>query len=271
MDAGLTDRVAVITGGARGQGRSHALRLAAEGVDVVVCDLADQLGSVQYAMGRREDLDETVELVKQLGRRCVAMVADVRDTGAMRDVMDRARSEFGAIDIVLANAGIMTVSDVTWELTDEQWDETIGVNLTGAFKACRAAIPHMIDGGRGGSIVITSSVAGLRSYPAMTHYTSSKHGVVGLMRNLARELAPHRIRVNTVHPTGVRTGMGFNRYFGDYLATRPELAEFMNGNLMDVDAIEPSDVSEAIAWLVSDRARWVTGASIPIDAGFLLN
>lgn len=271
MIVDLTDRVAVITGGARGQGRSHAVRLADKGADIVICDLASQLDSVHYPMARQDDLRETVELVERRGRRCVATVADVRDTAAMRHLADRAMREFGAIDILLANAGIMTVSDVTWEPTDEQWDETIGVNLTGVFKACRAVIPHMLAGGRGGSIVITSSVAGLRSYPAMGHYTASKHGVVGLMRNLARELAEHGIRVNTVHPTGVRTGMGFNRYFGDFLSTRPKLAKFMGGNLMGADAIESSDVSDAISWLVSDRARWVTGAAIPVDAGFLLN
>jgi len=270
MNSGLMGKVAVITGGARGQGRSHAVRLAAEGADIVVCDVVDQLPSVRYPMSRVQDLDETVKLVEQLGRRCIAMVADVRDTTAMRAVAERAMAEYRAIDIVLANAGIMTMSENTWELTDEQWDETLGVNLTGVFKICRAAIPHMIAGRRGGSIVITSSVAGLRSYPAMGHYTVSKHGVVGLMRNLARELAPHRIRVNTLHPTGVRTGMAFNSYLGEYLGVRPDLARFMNGNLMGVDAIEPSDVSEAVAWIVSERARWVTGATIPVDAGFLM-
>lgn len=266
----LRDKVAVITGGARGQGRSHAVRLAELGADILVCDVAERLPSVEYPMSTPADLAETVALVEKLNRRCIGVVADVRDSASMQSVADRAMTEFGRIDILLANAGIMTVADNVWELTDQQWDETIGVNLTGAFKACRAVIPHLVAGGRGGSIVITSSVAGLRSYPTMAHYTASKHGVVGLMRNLAHELGPYGIRVNTIHPTGVRTPMGFNQFFGDFLASRDELAQFMGSNVMPTGAIEPGDVSDAVCWLVSDHARWVTGATIPVDAGFLL-
>lgn len=266
----LEGKIAVITGGARGQGRSHAVRLAREGADIVVCDLVDQLDSVPYPMAEPSDLDETVKLIEEIGRHCVAVHGDVRDTAAMKRLADRAMSEFGRIDILLANAGIMTVCDNTWELTDQQWDETVDVNLTGAFKVCRAVIPHMIEGGRGGSVVITSSVAGLRSYAAMTHYTVSKHGVVGLMRNLARELGAYGIRVNTVHPTGVATPMAFNEFFGEWLAPREELTKFMTENILPTGAIQASDVSDAVSWLVSDRAKWVTGATLPVDAGFLL-
>ncbi|TQN42817.1 SDR family mycofactocin-dependent oxidoreductase [Blastococcus colisei] len=266
----LEGKVAVITGGARGQGRAHALRLARDGADIVLCDLAAQLGSVPYPMAEPADLEETIQLVERTGRRCIGVIADVRDTAAMQNLTDRAMAEFGRIDVLLANAGIMTVTENVWEISDQQWDETVGVNLTGVFKACRAVIPHMIEGGRGGSIVITSSVAGLRSYPALTDYTAAKHGVVGLMRNLAHELGRHNIRVNTIHPTGVATPMAFNQFFGDWLSTREQLGRFMTENVLPVGAIEPADVAEVVSWLVSDRARWLTGAAIPVDAGFLL-
>ncbi|MGQ0623171.1 MAG: mycofactocin-coupled SDR family oxidoreductase [Sporichthyaceae bacterium] len=266
----LDGRVVLISGGARGQGRSHAVRLAREGADIVVFDLADQLVSVPYPMSVPADLDQTVALVEDTGRRCLAIVADVRDTAAVQQVVEATMAQFGRIDIVLANAGVMTVSEITWEISDRQWDETLGVNLTGVFKTCRAAIPHMIAGGRGGSIVITASVAALRAYPNLTDYTASKHGVVGLMRNLALELGPHSIRVNTVHPTGVASPMTFNQFFGDWLAEHPELSAWMTANVLPTGAIKAADVSEAIAWLVSDRARWITGATLPVDAGFLL-
>jgi SDR family mycofactocin-dependent oxidoreductase len=266
----LDGKVAVITGGARGQGRAHALRLAREGADIVVCDVAAQLKSVPYPMAEPADLEETVRLVEQMGRRCIGVVADVRDTPAMQELADRAVNELGRIDILLANAGIMTVAENVWDISDQQWEETVGVNLTGAFKACRAVIPHMIEGGRGGSIVITSSVAGLRSYPKLTDYAAAKHGVVGLMRNLAHELGPHSIRVNTVHPTSVATPMSFNTFFGDWMSAHQELVPFMTENVLPGGALDAADVAEVISWLVSDQARWVTGATIPVDAGFLL-
>jgi SDR family mycofactocin-dependent oxidoreductase len=266
----LDGRVALISGGARGQGRSHAIRLAQDGADIVVFDLVDQLASVPYPMAVPADLDETVKLVEAEDRRCLGIVADVRDTAQVQHVVDSAMAEFGRIDIVLANAGVMTVSETTWDISDLQWEETVGVNLTGVFKLCRAAIPHLIAGGRGGSIVITSSVAGLRAYPHLTDYTAAKHGGVGLMRNLALELGPHHIRVNTVHPTGVASPMTFNDFFGQWLAERPELSSWMTQNVLPTGAIKPAEVSEAIAWLVSDKARWITGATVPVDAGFLL-
>lgn len=263
--------MAVISGGARGQGRSHAVRLAREGADIVVFDLVDQLATVPYPMAVPADLDETVKLVEAEDRRCLGIVADTRDTAQVHQVIDAAMAEFGRIDIVLANAGVMTVSQQSWwDISDQQWDETVGVNLTGVFKLCRAAIPHLIAGARGGSIVITSSVAGLRAYPYLTDYTAAKHGTVGLMRNLALELGPHNIRVNTIHPTGVASPMSFNDFFGGWLAERPETTAWMVANVMPTGAIAPAEVSEAIAWLVSDRARWVTGATLPVDAGFLL-
>ena len=266
----LDGKVAVITGGARGQGRSHAVRLAREGADIVVCDMVHDLDTVPYPLAAADDLAETVRLVEKEDRRCLAVIADVRDTAAMKEVADRASGEFGRIDILLANAGILSLSDTTWELTDEQWDDMIDINLTGVFKACRAVVPHMLAGGHGGSIVITSSIAGLKGVAGCSHYTAAKHGIVGLMKVLARELAPSSIRVNTIHPTGVDSPMSNNDFFPAWLDEHKALGDAMRENLMPVDAMPMADVSDAIAWLVSDQARWVTGVSLPIDAGFLL-
>lgn len=266
----LDGRVAMITGGARGQGRNHALRLAEDGADIVVCDIARSLASVPYSLAGEEDLDETVRLVEQRDRRCLAIKADVRDSAAMEHLASRTMEEFGRIDIVVANAGILSLSETTWDITDEQWEEMIGVNLTGVWKTCRAMIPAMLTGRRGGAIVITSSIAGLKGIAGCTHYTAAKHGVVGLMRTLARELAPESIRVNTIHPTGVDSPMSNNDYFTTWLKEHPELADPMRANMMPVDALGLHDISSAVAWLVSDEARWVTGVALPIDAGFLL-
>jgi len=178
--------------------------------------------------------------------------------------------EFGRIDVLLANAGILSLSESTWDLTDEQWEEMIGVNLTGVWKACRAVIPHMLAADRGGSIVITSSIAGLKGVAGCTHYTAAKHGVVGLMRTLARELAPKYIRVNTIHPTGVDSPMSTNDFFGTWLEQHEYLSEPMRGNMMPVGSLPMADISAVVAWLVSDEAKWVTGVTLPIDAGFLL-
>jgi len=208
--------------------------------------------------------------VEKEGRRCVAVTADVRDTAQMQAVADTAMTEFGRVDILLANAGILSLSNSTWELTDAQWDDMIDVNLTGVFKACRAVVPHMLAADRGGAIVITSSIAGLKGVAGCTHYTAAKHGIVGLMRTLARELAPNSIRVNTIHPTGVDSPMSNNEFFGTWLEENRELGDAMRGNLMPVDSMPMQDVSDVVAWLVSDDAKWVTGAALPVDAGFLL-
>lgn len=268
--AELDGKVAVITGGGRGQGRSHAARLAAEGADIVICDITEQVGSVPFPTGRPGELDETVAEVEQHGRRCAAIEADVRSSADMRRLADTAMSEFGRIDFLLANAGILSLSDTTWELTDEQWDDMIDINLTGVFKACRAVVPHIRAGGNGGSIVITSSIAGLRGVAGCTHYTAAKHGIVGLMRTLARELAPERIRVNTLHPTGVDSPMSNNDYFPGWLEDHKELGDAMRFNLMPVDAMPMADVSEVVAFLCSDASKWITGTALPVDAGFLL-
>ena len=223
--------------------------------------------TVPYKGSTEDDLNETVRLVEDLDRRCVAVKADVRDGAQMKGVVDRALAEFGKIDILLANAGIFSWGPSTWELTDEQWNTMINVNLTGVWQSCKAVIPHMVERGEGGAIVITSSTAGLKGFPRFGHYVSAKHGVIGLMRTLAVELAPHMIRVNTVHPTGVNTPMVVNEQVQELFAADPSAGAAM-ANLLPVEQVEPFDISNAILWLVSDEARYVTGVTLPVDAGF---
>jgi SDR family mycofactocin-dependent oxidoreductase len=266
----LDGKVAVITGGGRGQGRSHAVRLAGEGADIVICDITEQVPSVPFATGQTGDMEQTVAEVEKLDRRCVAIEADVRSTADMQRLADTAMKEFGRIDFLLANAGILSLSDNTWELTDEQWDDMIDINLTGVFKACRAVVPHIRAGGNGGSIIITSSIAGLRGVAGCTHYTAAKHGIVGLMKTLARELAPEMIRVNTLHPTGVDSPMSNNDYFPQWLDEHEELGNAMRFNLMPVDSMPMADVSAVVAFLCSDDAKWITGSTVQVDAGFML-
>ncbi len=268
--AELDGTVAVITGGARGQGRSHAVRLANAGADIVACDITEQVGSVPFPTARAGDMEQTVAEVEKQHRRCIAVEADVRNTTDMTRLADAAIGEFGRIDFLLANAGILSLADTTSTITDAQWDDMIDINLTGVFKACRAVVPHILAGGRGGSIVITSSIAGLKGVAGCTHYTAAKHGIVGLMRTLARELAPERIRVNTIHPTGVDSPMSNNDFFPTWLDANPELGDAMRGNLMPVDAMPMADVSDVVAFLCSDASKWITGVALPVDAGFLL-
>ena len=269
----LDGKVAFISGGARGQGRSHALRLAKEGADIVMFDIAEQIASVPYPMGTEEDLAQTAAEVEALGRRVVARKADVRDQTAVEKVLGEGLEKLGRVDIVLANAGIMPIVGST--STDvSAWHDAIDVMLTGVLYTVEAAIPAMVEQNTGGSIVITSSAAGLkgtsRSLRTKTYgllgYTAAKHGVIGLMRAYANALASYNIRVNTVHPTGVNTPMVANEAFMGSADQFPELFEAMS-NALPVPLIEASDVSEAIAWLVSDGARYVTGAVIPVDAG----
>jgi SDR family mycofactocin-dependent oxidoreductase len=276
MQADLSDKVAIITGGARGQGRAHALALAGAGAAVVICDIAAQLPSAPYALATPADLDETRRMVEALGRPCLAMQADVRDGAAMRELADRAMGHFGRIDILLANAGIESFGRA-WEISDAQWDEMIGVNLTGVWQSCKAAIPHMIAGERGGAIVITSSIAGLKPLANNAHYCASKHAVVGLMRTLALELAPYGVRVNSIHPSSVNTPIIRNQAMyslfagGDPAATEADaLPAFRALNLLPVPWMEPEDIASAALWLVSDGARYVTGVTLPVDAGLLL-
>lgn len=270
----LDGKVALITGGARGQGRSHAITFAREGAEIVICDVAGQLSTVPYPLASTGDLADTARAVEELGRRCLAVRADVRDGKEMRGLVERAISELGHVDILVANAGIESFGKA-WELTDEQWDEMIGVNLTGAWQSCKAVIPCMIERGTG-VILITSSIAGLKGLGNQAHYCASKHGVVGLMRTLAIELAPHGIRVNTVHPSSVDTPIIKNQAMytlfsgGKPDATLEEVTPaFRELNLMDTPWMQPQDISNAMLWLASDDARYVTGATIPVDAGLM--
>ncbi|WP_232664932.1 mycofactocin-coupled SDR family oxidoreductase [Pseudonocardia sp. TRM90224] len=267
LDGRLDGKVALVSGAARGQGRSIAVRLAQEGAAVVAFDVCQQLASVPYPMATPEDLKETTRLVEEVGGQILAREADAREGDALRALVAEAVAEFGRIDIVCANAGIVSYAANTWSMPDETWQEMVDVNLTGVWRTVSAAIPAMIEAGNGGSIVITSSIAGLKGMRGVAHYSAAKHGVVGLARSLAVELAPHSIRVNTVHPTGVNTPMVVNDAFAAVMAQSD--ADFDLGNLLPVAMVEPEDVAAAVAWLVSADARYVTGIALPVDAGVL--
>jgi len=275
----MTDRmagkVAFITGAARGQGRSHAVRLAEEGADIIAVDICENIESVTpyYPLATEKELDETVEQVEALGRRIVARKADVRDLDGLQAAFDAGLTEFGHVDAVIANAGIATYGKA-WELTSEQWRDMIDVNLTGVYHTAKVAIPSMIEAGNGGSIVFTSSIGGLKGIQQVAHYVSAKHGIVGLMRTLANELGPYRIRVNTVHPTNVDTIMIQNPgTYGMFAPGDPEPTQekampgFMSLNTLPVPWVECVDISNAVLYLVSGEGRYVTGTALPVDAG----
>jgi SDR family mycofactocin-dependent oxidoreductase len=263
----LQGHVAFITGAARGQGRAEAVRLAEDGADIIAVDICQQIESVVYPMSSREDLDETVRLVKDLGRNIFAAVADVRDAKALRQAFNDGVAELGPVTVVVANAGIGPGGNTS---SDQQWDEVVNVNLKGVFNTGRVAIPSMIEHGSGGSIILTSSTGGVIGSPSnvagMLGYTAAKHGVIGLMRSWANYLGPHNIRVNSVAPTTVSTPMGNNGDVASILKYAPELANSLT-NAMPVEAVEPRDVANAVAWLASDDARYVTGTILPVDAG----
>ena len=267
----LEGKVAFITGAARGQGRSHAVRLAQEGADIIALDLCAQLETVAYPMATPEDLAETARQVEALDRRIVTSQADVRDAAAMQAALDAGVAELGRVDIVLANAGIAQQGGPEVDL-HKTWDEVIAVNLTGVWNTVHVAAPRMIDQEDGGAIVLTSSTQGLTGRggdgsAATSGYAAAKHGVVGLMRTFAHWLAPHQIRVNSVHPTGVSTPMVMNDVIGNWIQANPEAANML-ANLMPVEIIEAVDISNAIAFLVSDEGRYITGVTLPVDAGF---
>jgi SDR family mycofactocin-dependent oxidoreductase len=263
----LAGKVAFITGAARGQGRSHAVRLAEEGADIIAVDICRQLLSVGYDMSTTEDLEQTVKGVEALGRRIVAKEADVRDFEPLKAALDEGIQELGPVQIVVANAGIGPGGTAS---SEQQWAEVLGVNLTGVWNTGRAVIPSMIAANNGGAIVLTSSTGGLTGAPVdaagMLAYTAAKHGVVGLTRSWANTLAPHFIRVNSVAPTTVRTPMAGGGNVAEIIEHAPQLAGSLL-NALPVEAVDPIDVSNAIAWLVSDEARYVTGSVIPVDAG----
>ena len=271
MTGRLAGKVAFITGAARGQGRSHAVRFAAEGADVIAIDLCGQIATVPAPMATRRDLDETVNLVEKAGGRIAAFVADVRDLASLRDALARGEEQLGhGPDIVVANAGIFPVGGPEPD-PDRTFRDVVEVNLTGTWNTISVTAPGLIERGRGGSIVLTSSTQGLvgrggDGSGGLTGYAASKHGIVGLMRSAANWLAPYSIRVNSVHPTGVNTPMIMNPLVTDYVTNHPEAVAAV-ANALPVDTVEAVDVSNAILYLASDEARYVTGISLPIDAG----
>lgn len=270
--ARLDGKVALITGAARGMGRSHALRLAADGADVLALDICADIPSVGYPLGTADELAETVAGVEAADRNALALTADVRDVEALQAAVAAGIERFGRLDIVIANAGIALPA---WDVGHPQaFIDQIAVNLTGVWNTVHAAAPAMIEAGNGGSVVLISSVMGLSGKTgggsgAADGYTAAKHGQVGLMRAWARWLAPHAIRVNTIHPGGVATPMVLNDAMTALFADKPVPQTGSDvGNLLDVTILAPVEITNAVAWLVSDEARYVTGVSLPVDAGF---
>ncbi|MEO3787547.1 mycofactocin-coupled SDR family oxidoreductase [Actinocorallia sp. B10E7] len=268
MTSGLSGKVAFITGVARGQGRAHAVRLAREGVSIIGVDICADIESMDYSNASPADLEETKKLVEAEGGKILARVADVRDQAALQAVFEEGLAEFGRVDIVIANAGIVRFTEVD---PVTEWRDIIDTNLTGVWNTCRVAIPALVEGGRGGSIVITSSSAGIKGtgspIAGSQAYTAAKRGLVGLMQVFANDLAPHDIRVNTIHPTGVNTGMINNQAFLDVVAAAGAGLSTMQ-NALPVQVLQPEDIAESVAWLVSDAARYITGVALPVDAGF---
>jgi (+)-trans-carveol dehydrogenase len=275
--ARLEGKVAFVTGAARGQGRSHAVRLAQEGADIIAVDIAAQIETVPFPMGTPDDLAATIEEVEALDRRIIASAVDVRDYDALKATLDAGVARLGGLDIVAANAGIVSFGRAE-ELTEQAWRDMIDVNLTGVWHTVKAAIPHL-RAADGGAIVITSSGAGLKGNPNLAHYVAAKHGLVGLMRTLANELAPDRVRVNTIHPGSVDTPMIQNQatyhlFLPDHDAgqiTRKEVAPaFQAASALPIPWMEPVDISNAVLFLASDEARYITGVTLPVDAGVLV-
>ena len=278
MAGRVEGKVAFITGAARGQGRSHAVRLAEEGADIIAIDVCKRISSnTDIPAPTPEDLAETADLVKNLNRRVVTAEVDVRDYAAVKAAVDSGVEQLGRLDIIVANAGIGNGGQ-TLDLTSEaDWNDMIDVNLSGVWKSVKAAVPHLIAGGQGGSIILTSSVGGLKAYPHTGHYIAAKHGVVGLMRTFAVELGHHSIRVNSVHPTNVNTPLFMNE--GTMKLFRPDLenpgpddmavvAQMMH--VLPIGWVEPVDISNAVLFLASDESRFVTGLPMTVDGGSML-
>ena len=278
MSGRVTDKVAVITGAARGQGRSHAVRLAQEGADIIAVDICAPISANSpIPPATPDDLAHTADLVKAHNRRVVTAEVDVRDFDALKAAVDGGVEQLGRLDVIVANAGIGNGGHTLDRTSAEDWDDMIGVNLSGVWKTVKAGVPHLISGGNGGSIILTGSVGALKAYPNTGHYIAAKHGVVGLMRAFAVELGQHFIRVNSVHPTNVNTPMFMNE--GTMKLFRPDLespgpddmavaAQFMH--TLPVGWVEPDDVSNAVLFLASEESRYVTGLPLTVDAGSML-
>ncbi len=247
-------------------GRSHAVRLAEEGADLILVDICSSVSEIEYPLASKDDLEETARQVTEFGRRAVTHIVDVRDATSLTAAVENGVAELGGLDAAVANAGVLTVG--TWDTTTpEQWRTVVDVNLIGTWNTCAAALPHLVE--RGGSLILISSAAGLKGTPLHLPYTATKHGVVGLSRALANELAAQNVRVNTVHPTGVETGMRPESLHGLLAESRPDLVPvFLNAlPIMMADAI---DISNAVLFLISDESRYVTGLEFKVDAGVTL-
>ena len=279
MMAGRVEgKVAFITGAARGQGRAHAVRLAQEGADIIAVDICKKIDTVDLiAASTPEDLAETADLVKGHDRRIYTAEVDVRDYDALKAAVDTGVEQLGKLDIIVANAGIGNGGQTLDKTSERDWTAMIDINLGGVWKTVKAGVPHILAGGNGGSIILTSSVGGLKAYPHTGHYVAAKHGVVGLMRTFAVELGAQNIRVNSVHPTNVNTPLFMND--GTMKLFRPDLEnpgpEDMKvvGQLMHtlpIGWVEPEDIANAVLFLASDEARYVTGVTLPIDGGSCL-
>ncbi len=270
----LDGKVAFITGGARGQGRAHAVTCAREGADVIITDVLEQLPSVAYKLAAQEDLQETVRQVREHGQRAVAVRADVRSQAELDAAVAAGIAELGKIDILIANAGIWTLGSF-WELSDEQWEEMIAVNLTGVWKSAKAVAPHMIER-RAGSIVVIASVNALEAGQYTAHYVAAKHGVIGLMKNIALELAPYGIRCNAISPGAIKTPMTSHQGALDMFAGHPggtedDMTEAGHHYtlLKGASFLDPQAIADTALYLNSDLASTVTGVTIAVDAGHL--
>jgi (+)-trans-carveol dehydrogenase len=277
MAGRLDGKVAFITGAARGQGRAHAVRMAEEGADIIAVDICRQIDSVRIPLSSPEDLAETADLVKGLNRQIYTAEVDVRDFDALKKAVDAGVEQFGRLDIIVANAGIGNGGETLDKTSETDWDDMIAVNLSGVWKTVKAGLPHIQAGGRGGSIILTSSVGGLKAYPHTGHYIAAKHGVVGLMRTFAVELGTQNIRVNSVHPTNVNTPLFMNE--PTMKLFRPDLENpgpddmKVVGQLMHtlpIGWVEPEDIANAVLFLASDESRFITGVTLPIDGGSCL-
>jgi SDR family mycofactocin-dependent oxidoreductase len=271
--AELLGKVAFITGAARGQGRAHAVRLAREGADILAIDICADVAAMDYPNATRAELDETAQLVEAQGRKVVALTADVRDLAGLQQAFDEGMASLGRVDIVVANAGLVRLTD--GGDPDAVWRTIVDTNLTGTWNTISVALQALRAQGPGGNIVIISSTAGLKPTAGLgigaLAYTSTKTGLVGLMKQLAVSLAPESIRVNSIHPTGVKSGMTMNEAMGKLVAQAKAgeaTAISAMHNAMPIDILEPEDIADAVAFLVSDQAKWITGVALPVDAGF---
>ncbi len=277
MAGRVEGKVAFVTGAARGQGRAHAVRLAQEGADIIAVDICKQIDSVQIPLSTPEELAETADLVKGFNRQIYTAEVDVRDYDALKQAVDTGVDQLGRLDIIVANAGIGNGGQTLDKTSEGDWDDMIAVNLSGVWKTVKAGVPHILAGGRGGSIILTSSVGGLKAYPHTGHYVAAKHGVVGLMRTFAVELGAQNIRVNSVHPTNVNTPLFMNE--PTMKLFRPDLENpgpddmLVIGQLMHtlpIGWVEPEDIANAVLFLASDEARFITGVTLPVDGGSCL-